>query len=267
MLDERTEVCFNREVAEDFYLLQLQAPSIAAAARPGQFVEVRVSRRISPFLRVPLSVCQIDADSGTIDVLYEDMGPKTHALSQAKAGDVLDCIGPLGQGFRAPLAGTRPVLVGGGIGVPPLVFLGARLRAGGADPVLVVGARSAAKHLPDDLLGPAAATLLRATDDGSLAHQGLVTDLLAPLLAEGGVEVFTCGPHGMMAAVAGLCRQAQVPCQASLEEYMACGFGVCVGCVVEIEPAEGQEQSPYERYRRICLDGPVFDAHRVNWGD
>lgn len=267
MQDLQAAVVDNREVAEDFYLARLEAPPIAAAARPGQFVEVKSSGRMDPFLRMPLSICAVDKDSGTVDLLYEDMGPKSHLLSRAVPGDVIDCMGPLGRGFTAPLAGYRAVAVGGGIGVPPLLFWGRRLKADGVPTTLLVGARSASKHLPEALLGDAADRVGQATDDGSLGQRGFVTELLeAELEAGGPVQVYTCGPHGMMAAVAAVCDKADVPCQASLEEYMACGYGVCVGCVVEVRPEDGQQAPPYYKYSRVCVEGPVFDAHRVVWG-
>ncbi|NKB66843.1 MAG: dihydroorotate dehydrogenase electron transfer subunit [Candidatus Latescibacteria bacterium] len=267
MTDQRASLLHNIEVAQDFYLARLQAPQLAANVQPGQFVEVQVSRGTTPYLRLPLSICGADPDRGTFDLLYEDMGPKTRALSGKEPGDQLACLGPLGHGFVAPPPGSTAVLVGGGIGIPPLLYLGRQLRSS-TPVVLLAGARTEAVHLPDALLEPAAQQVERATDDGSLGHHGLITDLLTRVL-DGGDQnhvVYTCGPHPMMAAVAAVCRQRQVPCQASLEEYMACGYGVCVGCVVEVEAPEGGPDSPYQRYSRVCVDGPVFDAHRVQWG-
>lgn len=265
MVDEKAQVCSSRPVAQDCYLTRLLAPRIAAGAAPGQFVAVRVSGEFSPFLRLPLSVCGADPAAGTIDLLYEDVGPKTHALSRVRPEGEVACLGPLGRGFSPPALGKGALLVGGGIGLPPLLFMGEALRRGGQGAVtLLAGARRAAEHLPEEMLRAAAPTVRQATDDGSLGRHGLVTELLAEeLAADRQRQVYTCGPHPMMKAVARLCRDRQVACQASLEEYMACGFGVCVGCVVEVMPAAGA--SPYERYRRICLDGPVFDARQVRW--
>lgn len=265
MLDARVEVISNEEIAADFYLARLRAPQIAAA-QPGQFVEVQTSETTAPFLRLPLSICGVDKQAGTADILFEDMGPKTRALSLIRPGQEIACLGPLGKGFTAPAAGQRVVLVGGGIGIPPLLFLGERLCRAGHQVCLLAGARVGSKHLPDAMLQAAAGIVRQATDDGSVGHHGLVTDLLTEeLAADASATVYTCGPHGMMAAVTTVCSQAQVACQASLEEYMACGFGVCVGCVVEVEPEAGGELSPYLQYSRVCVDGPVFDAHRVKW--
>ena len=266
MQDASSTLLSNTEVAEDFYLARLHQPPLAAAVVPGQFVQVKVSSRLSPFLRIPLSVGGVDRAQGCVDLLYEDMGPKSRALSRIGAGSEVGCLGPLGRGFPVPTDGHRAVLVGGGIGVPPLLFLGSELRARNIPVSLLVGARSASRHLPDAMLEAAAHEVATATDDGSGGHRGLVTDLLEFTLDEhGDCAVYTCGPHPMMAAVAAICRERALSCQASLEEYMACGFGVCVGCVVEMVPGDGEVVSPYERYGRICVDGPVFDALRVRW--
>jgi len=266
MLDEQARVIDNRPVAEGFYQLRLAAPAIAAQAEPGQFASLRVSGQPAPLLRIPLSFAAADPQGGTIELLYETRGPKSGLLSRVQPQQTLACLGPLGQGFGRPAPGQKVVLVGGGIGLPPLLFLGDWLRQRGhAEVALLAGARSAAKHLPPDLLRAAAPQVRLATDDGSLGHAGFVTDLLdEELAAAPGALVCACGPHGMMAAVAARCRRAGAACQVSLEEYMACGFGVCVGCVVE---AAVETAGPYSRYRKVCVDGPVFDAAQVRWGE
>ena len=249
----------NEEVAADFYRLRLSHPEAAGKVAPGQFVQLQVGTGVAPLLRVPLSVSAADSRTGTIEVLFEDMGPKTFLLSRAREGDRLRCLGPLGIGFPDPPAAA--VLVGGGIGVPPLLFLGERLRRR-HHVRLLVGARAAAKLLPEELLSSAASEYRIATDDGSAGQRGLATDLLLEELdAFSSVTVYTCGPPAMMAAVARICGARGIACFASLEEYMACGFGVCVGCVVpRVEAA-----SPYHRYSRVCFDGPVYDAREIAW--
>ena len=253
------------EVAEGFFQTRLQVPAAALRVLPGQFLQLRPRRddMLSPYLRIPMSVAGVDEAESTMDVLYDRVGQKTRALSRLPAGERVGFLGPLGNHFPAPEG--EAVLVGGGIGLPPLLFLGRRLVAEGRSVLLLAGARSAARHLPDDLLRPAAPGFLRATDDGSLGHHGLVTDLLSRILdhARPGITVYTCGPHTMMAAVARLCAERGVPCHASLEEYMACGFGVCVGCVVA--RVEEAHDDLYHRYSRICVDGPVYDARTIEW--
>jgi dihydroorotate dehydrogenase electron transfer subunit len=262
--DEEVGLLLNEEVAEGFRLARLAAPHLARIGQPGQFVQVRVREGHEPLLRLPLSLAGVDPDAGTIDLLYEVRGPKTRALAGVRTGESLRCLGPLGVGFTLPAGDARVLLVGGGIGVPPLLFLGHCLRREGGRPELLVGARTAARHLPGRLLTPAAVTLRLATDDGSAGHRGPVTELLVDSLTTApATAVCACGPEPMLAAVAALCRQFGVPCQVSLEAYMACGIGICVGCVVEVAAPPGA--SPYERYRRVCVDGPVFDALTVRW--
>ena len=165
----------NEEVAADFYRLRLSHPEAAGKVAPGQFVQLQVGGGVAPLLRVPLSVSAADSQTGTIEVLFEDMGPKTFLLSRAREGDRLRCLGPLGIGFPDPPAAA--VLVGGGIGVPPLLFLGQRLRRR-HQVRLLVGAREAAKLLPEELLSSAASEHRIATDDGSAGQRGFATDLL-----------------------------------------------------------------------------------------
>jgi dihydroorotate dehydrogenase electron transfer subunit len=222
-----------------------------------------------PLLRIPLSVAAVDEAAGIIDVIYEAVGPKTRVLSRLSMADSVACLGPLGNSFPAPRPQQQVVLVGGGVGLPPLLFFAKALTIGGHEPGvdLLVGARTASKHLSMDRLQSAASSVAIATDDGSAGHAGLVTDLLEQRLAAAEVAeviVYTCGPHPMMRAVASICAGAGVPCFASLEEYMACGYGVCVGCVVETH-APDRDRSEYERYSRICVDGPVYDAAQIVW--
>ena len=149
MIDERVEVLTNDEVAEDFFLARLEAPHIAAHAQPGQFVNVEVNAGGMPFLRMPLSVCAVHKQINCIDVLYQNMGPKSDELSRCRVGEQLRCLGPLGKAFVQADREVRSVLVGGGIGVPPMIFLGSELVKKGAEVVSLVGARSAAHHLAD----------------------------------------------------------------------------------------------------------------------
>ena len=270
--DVRAQVISTCEIAPDFHLTRLLATDISTA-RPGQFVNIRVRDGIDPFLRLPLSVAAADPVAGTIDLMYEDLGPKSHVLCQASIDSHLACVGPLGNSFPLPDEVQRVILVAGGIGLPPVLFYGRHLiEAGVRDVRLLVGARSSRKLLPDELFVGSASAVSIATDDGSLGHHGLVTDLLDRELGkasgrgESAPLVCSCGPHPMMSAVAAMCAERAVACYVSLEEYMACGFGVCVGCVVERRPSTGgSDASPYNSYSRICVDGPVYNALEINW--
>jgi dihydroorotate dehydrogenase electron transfer subunit len=212
--------------------------------QPGQFYMLTAAERWGggederPFLPRAFSVMRAHGD-GTLEFLLEDVGPGTHRLAELGVGDGLHLLGPLGNGFAPPRAGRRPILVGGGVGIAPLAIWSDAL----AGPTTLLGFRDAA-HAEGAVLIPGARV---ATDDGSVGHHGLVTDLLD---LAGHIEVYACGPPPMLDAVAALCNDAGVPAQLALESGMACGFGACFGCVV---PTRGG-------YVRLCVDGPVLEA-------
>jgi NAD(P)H-flavin reductase len=224
------------------------------APQPGQFYMLAASSRWGggdgerPFLPRAFSVLRAaPADAGAIELqfLVEDVGPGTRRLIELGAGDGLLLVGPLGAGFEWPREGRRPLLVGGGVGIAPLAILQDEL---GAATRALLGFRDAAHAAGAGLLSGARI----ATDDGSLGHHGLVTELLAAELeqAAGELEVYACGPPQMLDAVRLMCAEHETPAQLALESGMACGFGACFGCVVPTR----------EGYIRLCLEGPVLDA-------
>jgi dihydroorotate dehydrogenase electron transfer subunit len=211
-----------------------QFAMLAAAACWGGGTDER------PFLPRAFSVARRHAD-GTLDFLLEDVGPGTARLAGLRPGDDVWLLGPLGRGFSPPRDGRRPLLVGGGVGIAPLMIWQDRL---GAQCDVLLGFRDAAHAEGAALLAGARI----ATDDGSVGHHGLVTELLTGEL--GGAEVYACGPPPMLEAVRALCAEHDVPAQLALESGMACGYGACFGCVV---PTRGG-------YVRLCVDGPVLAA-------
>jgi NAD(P)H-flavin reductase len=185
---------------------------------------------------------------GEAHFLLEDVGPGTRRLCELEVGEEVWVTGPLGRGFTAPGPGTRPLLVGGGVGIAPLAILQDRL---GTEATVLLGFRDGERVPGAALL--AGARL--ASDDGSAGHHGPVTDLLAAELADGGpATVYACGPAGMLEAVRALCERTGTPAQLALEAGMACGFGACFGCVVPTRDGG---------YVRVCVDGPVIDAARL----
>jgi NAD(P)H-flavin reductase len=221
--------------AGQFYML-------ASVERWGAGVDER------PYL--PRAFSYLSAGDGALSFMLEDVGPGTRRLAELGAGDELWLTGPLGEGFRAPHDARRALLVGGGVGVPPLAAWASDL---GGRPLALLGFRdgdhaAGASAMPD-------AQVRVATDDGSVGHHGLVTELLAAELArDAHAVVYSCGPPGMLEAVRALCAEHDVPAQLALEAGMACGYGACYGCVVPVR--EGG-------YVRICVDGPVLDADRL----
>ena len=260
----------REEVAPGHHLLELEAPDIAAHAVPGQFVHVRVSDASDPLLRRPISIARADKSSGHIWLLSRTVGRGTAIIADMQPGSHLDLIGPLGNGFPLPEAKAEVLLVAGGVGVAPLMFLADALKA------------APESHYVHGLYGAATDAALVmwlefsgrcdefscSTDDGSAGEAGPVTVLLERELqrAGGAVEgvgtpvparVYTCGPRPMMAAVARICAAAAIPCWASLEQFMGCGIGACLGCVVPTHRPD--------KYQRVCKDGPVFAAQEVAW--
>ena len=263
------------------YVLRLRAPAIARRAQPGSFVHLTCEAERP--MRRPLSIQRADPASGMIEILYKVLGAGLAALAKAKAGTRLSCLGPIGKGFVPHVARPRALLVGGGVGMPPMVFLAERLVAAEAPyrPLVLLGSEVPFpfRPRPSTLLVPgipagviAAMPLLEdwgvPSRLASLAgfagcHAGYVTDLATEWLATlspealAEVEIFSCGPTPMLAAIAKVAARFKVPCQVSLEEFMACAVGGCAGCAVRVVTADGSAM------KRVCVDGPVFDAATV----
>ncbi len=235
-------------VAPGFCRLSLEAPKIAAAARPGQFVQVYMFSGRRPMLPRPFSIFNANPGQGQISFFIEVKGPGTAMLAAAKKNETWSLLGPLGNGFPAMPEGS--LLVAGGAGIAPLVFLAASTQK---ERLLIYGAPSATMlTCPSSDLDLPGLITLEATEDGSRGEKGTAPELLAVKIKEASA-VFSCGPCGMLAAVKSLCVSHGVPGWVSVEERMACGIGACVGCV--IKTGNG--------YRRVCKDGPVFPVEEV----
>jgi dihydroorotate dehydrogenase electron transfer subunit len=234
--------------------LVLSAPAVARRAQPGQFVEIRLHGEGAPFWRRPFSICR--AGEGRVELLIKSRGRGSALLAAQRAGAQVDLIGPLGRGFA--LAGKTPrLLVGGGYGIAPLLFLAQRLRAKKIPVEVFIGGRCAEDLLLRREMKLAGARVTCSTEDGSVGVHGRVTTPLEERLrrAPGPVRLAACGPHGLLQAVARLAKTYRVEAEVSLEAVMACGLGVCNGCVVKIK----------DQYQRVCQDGPVFSAQDVDW--
>ena len=262
------------------FVLRLQAPACAVHAEPGQFVHLTCDPSIP--MRRPLSIMRVERQAGWIEVLYKIVGAGLRALATRGPGETVSLIGPIGHPFRPHPERPRAVLIGGGVGIPPMIFLAERLRAGRAfSPLVLMGseipfpfrARPSVIVVPGMPAGTIAcmplleewgvASRLASRSGFPGCFEGYVTELAgewlsslgAPELAE--VELFACGPTPMLAAASQLARRFGVPCQVSLEEFMACAVGGCAGCTVRVRTPEG------DAMKRVCVDGPVFDALTV----
>lgn len=264
------------------HVLRLAAPQCATRATPGSFVHLQCAADIP--MRRPLSIMRADAEAGWIEVLFKVVGEGLRALARVQAGDRLSTLGPIGKGYAPDTARPRAVMIGGGVGMPPLQFLAERLAADRATawrPIVFFGseipfpfkpAHSAAPlHGIDhrtDACEPALEALGVPSRLASLSgfagcHKGYVTALASEWLAglheneRSQVTIYACGPHPMLHATAKLARDFGVPAQLCLEEYMACGVGGCAGCAVSVQTDAGPAM------KRVCVDGPVFDARAV----
>ena len=244
-----------RESHGPYVVLRCADPS-GPRPRAGQFYMLMAARRWGggegerPFLPRAFSVLRAPADSDELHFLIEDVGPGTGRLIELATGDELSLLGPLGVGFAPPRAARRALLVGGGVGTAPLAICQDQLVELGTSVSALLGFRDARHGAGARLLTGARI----ATDDGSVGHHGLVTELLDEELASvPHAEVYACGPPAMLEVVRARCARTQTPAQLALESGMACGYGACFGCVVATR----------DGYLRLCVDGPVLDASRL----
>ena len=274
-----SRVVFNRRVGPGWYVLRLEEPQIATRARPGQFVQIRCHDGAShdPILRRPFSVYRTDPASGTYDIIYVTVGRGTGWMARIPDGEArrgndgatVDVEGPFGNTFSPPAPDDRLYLVAGGVGVAPLYFLARELVEGDETPdiTLCMGARTREQLQGIDDFRALPIRCETATDDGSDGFHGRVTELLAHLLEEEEeaperARVYGCGPQGMNESLRRLALERELSCEICLESLMACGFGICFGCVAPIRKVVGGEF--YNR--RICWEGPVFDARLLSAG-
>ena len=276
---EDGEVLSREAFPSEQYVMRIRAPKCAAAAQPGSFVHINCDATLP--MRRPLSIMRTVDDA--IEVLYKIVGEGLHLLAEKRPGDRISILGPIGQPFR--LAPERPntLLIGGGVGIPPMVFLAESLRDGPWNPMAILGSeipfpfelKSSAISTPwlDDGVNSSMPLLedwgvpsrLTSLSGFEGCYRGFVTDLADRWLQSiadeerAQTEIFACGPTPMLRAVAELAERYDLPCQVSLEEYMACGVGGCAGCTVEINTPAGLAM------QRVCVDGPVFDASSVVW--
>jgi len=277
---EQAEILDHQAHAGEQYILRLHAPQIAAHALPGSFVHLTVNA-LRP-MRRPISIMRVDAHKGYLDLLYKVFGEGTALLAQHQTGDSLNLMGPIGKPFTFHTDRNRPLLIGGGVGMPPMIFCADALRHDKQyQPFMILGSEVPFpfQSKPSEYIVPGMPEGVIATmpliEDWSIpcrltstqgypgCHDGYVTDLARHWLDalndedRNQVEIFSCGPHPMLEAVAQLAKDYDLPCQVSLEEFMACAVGGCAGCVVQVQTETGPAM------RRVCVDGPVFDAYTV----
>lgn len=279
---EDAEVLAHEQFEANQFILRLRAPKCARAAQPGAFVHLTCDESLP--MRRPLSIMRANPERETIDVLYKIVGHGLELLAKKRAGDRISCLGPIGNGFVPHPERPRTLLVGGGVGIPPMVFLAETLRER-ADarwqPLVLMGS-----EVPFPFRARPSTIIVPGMPEGTIAcmplldewgvpsrlaslagypgcYEGYVTELAEAWLAAqdpatlAEVEMFACGPTVMLKAAAAVAKRFGIPCQVSLEEFMACGVGGCAGCAVRVETPNGPAM------KRVCVDGPVFAAQAV----
>ena len=261
MFEHDAEIVFNKKIAPHTYLIGLSSSEVVAAARPGQFVMVRVRSGIDPLLRRPFSIAGTK-EGELLLILYRVVGKGTAIMAETREGERLSLLGPLGKGFQLPQTNQASLLVAGGIGIAPLLFLIQSMNSRSVH--LMAGFGSADEIIEIDQLGDFPINVSIATDDGSAGHAGPVTDLVEAFLRDPdrdkhALSIFACGPEPMLKKVAAASLDKGLPCQASLEAAMACGLGACQGCAIKASSTENRA------YYHVCADGPVFPVAAIDW--
>lgn len=240
------------------YRLTLHCPQIAEKARPGQFVMIRTGIGQDPLLRRPFSIHQT-SNEGIVQIYFKVVGRGTDILARVKEGEVVSIFGPLGRGYRLD-GNKRSILIGGGLGIAPLLFLAkenCKRKKDCVDDLIILGGRDRAELEPlvEDFKKFGLALLI-ATDDGSLGHHGFVTEIFESIEKGPEDKVYGCGPEPMLARLSELCKTRSVDCEVSVESIMACGMGACLGC-----SRIGKDG----KYTHVCLNGPVYNAEELVW--
>jgi len=251
---EEVRVLHQEEIAEGIFDMTVDFPKGAGDALPGQFAAIycKAGQRLLPR---PISICGIDREAGTIRIVYRIAGAGTKEISTWKEGDSFEILGPLGNGYT--IREGRALIVGGGIGIPPMLELTKQIKG---DKTVVLGYRTGADTFLKEEF-EAIADVKIATDDGSAGVHGTVVDAIREYGITGDT-IYACGPMPMLKALAEYAAEHGMEAQISLEERMACGIGACLGCIVK---TKDRDHHTNVHNRRICKDGPVFDAREVNF--
>jgi len=258
IFQENAKVIYTREIADNTFETMLYSPQIAKYSKPGQFINILPSFNWVPIMRRPMSIAS-QGDSN-ISIIYKVVGGGTSLMRQWKAEEIVDIIGPLGN-FWIEYEKYEPILIGGGVGIAPIINLKNYLDTLNINYSLIMGARTSKEHFlehnPEN-------NIYMTTDDGALGIRGTVIDALK--LIDGNMnnkKIFACGPSGMMEAIKIFSIENNIVCDLAIETVMACGVGICQGCTVELNDIEQDKDSYRQKYALACLDGPIFNAKDI----
>lgn len=254
----KAELLAKEQLKPDIFKFTVSAKEISDTAKPGQFLEIRVSDTIDPFLRRPISIYEIDTDNNTVSFIFQVKGKGTEILAKKEVGDLVDILGPLGKGTFKIDNYDRVAIIGGGIGVFPLYELSRNAIKSCKNVDIYLGFRNKDFVVLENEFKNVSTNLKITTDDGSYGINGYAINVLKDDLKNSKVDmIYACGPLPMLRAVQALAIETNTPCQISLEEKMGCGIGACLGCAVKVANKEPLT------YKHVCKAGPVFDATTV----
>ena len=263
MIIERARIKSNCEVAHNIWETHYEAPNIANNyLGAGQFINILALDDWSHPLRRPMSIASVEHES--VSIIYKIFGDVTKILASQKEGEIVELMGPLGNTFSNWDNGTYPVLIGGGVGLAPILNLKKECATKKVDHTMIIGAKSGNEHFiehdPEE-------NIYLTTDDGTIGDEGTVMEPLKRIIIENNnTYLFACGPEPMLQAVREFALKNNIPAQLSVESYMGCGFGLCQGCVIERNNYKIRDHSYHKKYSLICLDGPVYEAGDISFG-
>ena len=258
---ELAEIISNSKIAEGIYQTIFQSPIISSCSLPGQFINILPEPDWNRVMRRPMSIAS--QENGEISIIYKAIGEGTKIMADWKKGEIVDIIGPLGNYWKE-YDDTFPILIGGGVGIAPILNLHHHILEQNIDHMLIMGARNGKEHF---LQHEPEKQIYMSTDDGSLGMKGNVINAMHSIYSKQSLpdnaKIFSCGPPLMMEAVRSYALENQLKCDLALETIMACGIGICQGCTIERKVAESKDHSYRSRFALLCTDGPIFSAEEI----
>lgn len=249
---EKLVVVENRKINQDYYVLKLASKTTMPKIVPGHFVELLVEDTRNAFLRRPISIYDVEPECNSFELLIQIVGEGTRLMANLEEGDYLDTIYPLGNGFNIVSPPTDVLLIGGGVGVAPLLYLAKKLNEQGTKPKILLGGRSSANIIEVEKFKEFGEVYI-STEDGSVGEKGFVTQ--HSVMNQKIDKIYTCGPDPMMRAISDIAFKKGIDCEVSLENMMACGIGACLCCVTDT----------IEGNKCVCTEGPVFNTKELKW--
>ncbi len=258
----KADIVRKEMLAQDICRITAYSPWVCKNSRPGQFLNVRCSEGTDPILRRPVSICDASIGKNEFDIIFMIKGKGTRLLVDKNRGEELDVLGPLGNSFDTSESYKKIVVVGGGIGIYPLLFL---LKYSGAESkTCCLGFRNSEAAVMTNEFRGCTDTFIITTDDGSIGSKGFVTERLDEVIKSGKPDImYACGPNQMLRAVSSFAAREAIPCQVSMEQRMACGIGACLVCACKTKNPDNDDWD----YSHVCKDGPVFWSHRISFED